>query len=551
LGEGNPAGGVVLAGLRREQLVALAAAIVAAVVVVALLLRISSFLKRRGSRGRGVVLAAIYLLVPLAFVDVALGLLGLTQGVINSEEVATGAAPVVGTLAPARVLHFVVIVLAIHLALWLVDLAVFTERREKDLGVRVPKILRDTGRWLLLLLIAFLVAGWVFEFDVGRLSILAGALSIALSLALGPTLGSLISGITLISERPFELGDWIDVEGSMGRVDQITWRSTRIITRDHHSVVFPNSMLASVKIVNLSRPEPRIRIRVEVGVHYRTPPLRARETLEEAVRGCPEVLDTPAPWARIKKYGDSSIDWEVLFWIEGAERLERIRAAASERIWYALDRAGIEIPFPIRNVIMRKEEWESARVAPEEAERRRRARNLALLRAVPVLGMLPPDALDRLAAAARDEVYLDGERIIVEGIPGDRMYVVAEGGAKVRIGRTGAQEVKLVGPGDFFGERSLLTGAPRAATFVAAGTVRLASLGAEDLQPILRERPEFAEQMATLAAERKHRLEELADRAAASPTGDAPAEDRSTLVDEIARFFHLPRRGRGEGGGRP
>lgn len=548
---GVPVGPLAAESLTREQIVGFAGALLLTLVLIALLVRVSAFLKKRGAKGSIITLVAAFLWLPLAFAALSLEILGFSQGVLNPEEVAAAKDAKVGTLLPARVLHFLVIVLGFHLALWIVDLAIFTEKRERETGLRVPKILRDTVRWGLLFTAAFFVAGVVFDFDIGKLSILAGALSIALSLALGPTLGSLISGITLISERPFQLGDWIEVDGSLGKVDQITWRSTRIITRDKTAVVFPNSKLADVKILNLSRPETTIRIRIKVGVHYRSPPLKCIEVMEEAVRHCPGVVATPEPWARIAEYGDSTINWDVFFWINDAARMERIRTACAERMWYALQRAGIEMSSPVRNVVMRREEWDSAPAPTGAAESRRVARNLALLRAVPALATLPSDALERLSASMRDEIYCDGERITHEGVRGDRMYFVVEGTAKALVGRAADHEVKTVGAGEYFGERGMLTGAPRAATFAAAGTLRVASLAASDVQPILRERPEFAEQMATLVAERKHHLDELTDKAAADAGKPSHASEHSSLLDEIAGFFHLPRHNRRGNGPRP
>ena len=546
--EAVPVGPVAAFTLTKEQVVGFVGALLITVVLIALLIRISSFLKRRGAKGSIITLVAAFLWLPLAFGALALEILGISRGVIGVDKLGI---EIEGTLLPARVIHFLVIVLGFHLALWIVDLAVFTEKREQEMGLRVPKILRDSVRWLLLFTIAFFVAGVVFDFDIGKLSILAGALSIALSLALGPTLGSLISGITLISERPFQLGDWIEVDGSLGKVDQITWRSTRIITRDATAVVLPNSKLADVKIVNLSRPSSLIRIRVKIGVHYRTPPLRAIEVMEEAVRHCPGVVDTPVPWARIAEYGDSTINWDVFFWIDNPDRMERVRTAAAERLWYALGRAGIEMSYPIRNVVMRKEDWDGEPLPDDSAEQRRVDRNMALLRSVPALAQVPNDALDRLARAMRDERYLEGDRITHEGRAGDRMYFIVEGTAKVLSGRTSEHEVKTAGPGEYFGERSMLTGSPRAVTFAAAGTMRVASLGAADIQPILKERPEFAEQLATLAAERKHQLDELTEKAAADAGRTTKEHDHSTLLDEIAGFFHLPRHNRRGDGHRP
>ena len=443
---------------------------------------------------------------------------------------------------PWRAVLSIALLSVSHVIFSLVDHFLFVRGRGPDgFLAAVPKIFRDSLRWALLVVAFFVILGAVWDFHISELSILAGALSIALSLALGPTLGSMISGITLISERPFEIGDWIDVDGKQGRVEQITWRSTRIVTRDRERVVYPNSLLAAHRLVNLSRPEKPVGVRARVGVHYRTPPVAAEDALRRAVLGVPGILGQPETTFRIVEFGESAVTWEVRFFVDHPEILEAVRGEVMRRIWYSLRRADIEIPYPIRNVVMRDGGWDRGHEGPE-GEGARVLRNADLLRRIPVFEGLPKESLRRLAAAARDETYLHGERIIIEGEKGDRMFVLVGGRVRVVSGPDGAtQQIAVLEAGSYFGEMSLLTGAPRLATVAAEGLVEAIALAAPALAVELREHPEFAQRMADSAVARRSALEQESTRLRESRMSQDVPVTSPTILGGIIRFFGLDR----------
>ncbi len=538
-------------GLQKDEAIRLAAVAAGTLLASAVLAQLARVLRARQSRGAGLLLFAALLYAPLVGFYVFLTVVGWHRPVINPGDVARGADAMFGELhMPARVLLFLILVTGAYIAVTFLDELLFSRERELRLGWRVPRILRDTGRWMVLLLFAFGVGGMIFPFKWEGIAIFGGTLTIAVSLALGPTLGSLVSGFTLTAERPFDLGDWIEVDGRQGRVDQMTWRATRIITRDNESIVYPNSLLASVRLVNLSRPDPLLGVRCRVGVHYRTPPMKAREALSHAVTGTPGVAPSPAPAIRLVEFGESAVYWEIRFWIEDLKRIEDIRGDVLQRIWYSFHRAGIEIPYPIRNLVTRERSWDGP--LPEDARvRRSRVRSgVDLLRRMPVFGSLPEATLGRLAAGAPVESFLPGELITVQGEPGDCMYIIESGSARVSVeiqaGGEAPRELAVLGAGEFFGEMSLLTGCPRVATVTALTTVRAYLLRVDDVAPLLRETPGFAQAMAEFAAERKIHLEE-ASRKALEGRGSADLHQTSShLLRDIMRFFGL-QGGRGAG----
>ena len=525
-----PAFGFFGLEVSRDQALEIGFTLLVAVILSLLLFRIGRWLRRHGKE------AALTFFAALVYVP--------TVGVyVSTRILAAGRDPT----GAEKVLLYFVIVIGLYISGVVIDALVFSREREETLGWKVPKILRDSIRWALLVIIALIMVKPVIGTEKWDLSFVAGALTLAVSLAVGPTLGTLIDGITMVSERPFEIGDWIEVEERQGRVDQITWRSTRMITRDLQSVVFPNSLLARIRIINLSRPDRILGVRAYVGVHYRHPPMETREAIRRAVLGAPGVLRRPDPAIRINAFSDSTVKWEIRFWIDDPENLEGIRGEVMQRVWYSFQRAGIEIAYPIRNVVLREKEWDAPPSLSEAQDRDRRLRNMEMLRASPIFAPLPEKSLEWLARQARDEFFLEGERVARQGEAGDRMFFIVEGEVRIAVDVEGTQDIERLGPGQFFGEMSLLTGAPRSATVFAASDLRVFSIAARDLAPVLTEHQEFTKHMADFAADRRLKLVDLSEKARSESASRDRDRTSSNLLSEILGFFRLS--GGGGGGG--
>jgi small-conductance mechanosensitive channel len=159
-----------------------------------------------------------------------------------------------------------------------------------------------------------------------------------------------VSGLILLVEQPIRPGDFVQVGNTFGEVDDIGLRATRIITRDRVAIFVPNSELATTQVVNHSRPTSDLRISVEVGVAYGSDVALVQRTLLGCARAAPRVLADPPPEVRFAAFGDSSLDFSLLCWI--ADPREDLRVASSLR--FAIDaafrQAGINIPFPQRDL---------------------------------------------------------------------------------------------------------------------------------------------------------------------------------------------------------
>jgi small conductance mechanosensitive channel len=196
----------------------------------------------------------------------------------------------------------------------------------------------------------------VWKINLQGLFVGAGLLGAAIGLAANETLGSLLAGFQLMFSRPFEIGDWVQIDEHEGIVTDITIFTTRIETFEGKYVMLPNDVVSSSTIINIGR-KGRLRLGVEVGVDYEADPDHAMAVAKEAMKGIDEILAVPSPDVVLKQFGDSSVLLELRFWIEKPSSRKKWRAvtAVVRAVKLAYDRERIKIPYPQQEVSAREE----------------------------------------------------------------------------------------------------------------------------------------------------------------------------------------------------
>ena len=159
-----------------------------------------------------------------------------------------------------------------------------------------------------------------------------------------------VSGLILLIERPVGRGDFVQIGEVCGSVTDIGMRATRVVTRDEVTIIVPNSELITAQVINHSVPTPNLRITVHVGVAYGTDTARTREALLQVAAAEPEVLAEPVPEVRFDDFGDSSLNFSLLVWVANPREDLRIASRLRFAIDAAFRAAGIQIPFPQRDV---------------------------------------------------------------------------------------------------------------------------------------------------------------------------------------------------------
>jgi len=190
---------------------------------------------------------------------------------------------------------------------------------------------------------------------LGALTVFAGAVGVGVGFGLQNIASNFISGLVILAERPITIGDRVEVAGIAGQVQQIRARSTGIRTNDNITMIVPNTKFIDSPVTNWTYGDPRVRFRIPVGVAYGSDIDKVRQTLLAAGRENPNTLQDPAPSVFLDKFGESSIDFELVVWSsEMSYRPRRYRSDVNFAIEKKFREAGIEIASPQRDIRIRE-----------------------------------------------------------------------------------------------------------------------------------------------------------------------------------------------------
>lgn len=235
-----------------------------------------------------------------------------------------------------------------------------TARLGRAEGAGVSGIARTLVRGVVLLVGAAAILNQL-GVSIGPILAGLGVGGLAVALALQDTLGNFFAGVHILLEKPFAIGHFIRIDGGeAGWVQDIGWRTTRILTLAEHTVVVPNSQIAGSKIVNMNLPDPTVRVEFTLGLGYGSDPTQAEAVLLAAARAAvselAQCVTEPPPDVLLEGFGDYALQYTVRFHIRqvAAERvaLHHVRT----RVLHAIRAAGLEIPFPVRTVHLVREE---------------------------------------------------------------------------------------------------------------------------------------------------------------------------------------------------
>ena len=221
------------------------------------------------------------------------------------------------------------------------------ERTVPLLNIIAKLLILLFGSYTLLMIWGINPVGWLAS---------AGIVGLAVGFAAQDTLANLFAGFFILIDSPYKVRDYIRLDsGERGLVTQIGMRSTRLLTRDDVEVTIPNSVMGNAKIINESGgPNEKMRLRIPVGVAYGSDVHEAERILQSVADNHDEICDLPVPRVRMRGLGDSSVDFELLGWIEAPEHKGRITHELYKAVYDALNEAGMEIPFPKRDLYIKE-----------------------------------------------------------------------------------------------------------------------------------------------------------------------------------------------------
>ncbi len=440
--------------------------------------------------------------------------------------------------APARRvfggLAIVFVCLALARAVFHVGFDVLIARNRRD---PLPSIVRDLAQGAVLL-VAALIALPAAGIEPGQILTTSAILTVVVGMAIQETLGNFVAGLAIQTERPFQVGDWIEVHGQaghIGRVREINWRATRLHTLDNVDLVVPNGMLAKASFTNYDRPHRAARRSVFFHVPLSIPTRVVHEAVLPSLAQVPGVLEVPRPSLVTHSFDESGVGYWLRFYLDDMSTRDAIDGAVRDRVWYSLARVGVPLSVPGR--------WIATPEHVENLEKSREARALderfLMIASSELFSQLAADAQRHLAERARFAPYAPGEVVIRQGELGQAMYLVRAGELAVRIRNGGGleHEVARLQPGAFFGEMALLTGETRRATIVSVTTCELLVINHDAFRELLASNDSVVKMIGAKVAQRN--VELTAKGEGLPVVAEKVVEASDALATRIRRFFGL------------
>jgi len=395
---------------------------------------------------------------------------------------------------------------------------------------REGRLLQDIAAALIYLAALFAIVANVFNLPVQGLLATSGAIAIIIGLALQSTLSDAFSGLVLSFSRPYRVDDWVKLEGQTeGRVIELNWRATHILTSQRDLAIVPNSMIAKSKIVNVSSPSRLHGASMEVQLDAHTPPSSGIEILHSALMNSRRILASPEPSIAVKSMTAASVAYEVTFFVKELSIVGETQNELFDLIHRHLALTDIQLAAPLQ---------QSFAVRAGETGRKPRGEAERLLEHVSMFDSLTPEERTTLSGKLKLKRYDRGERLLEAGTILQGLFLVSSGVVSVTR-REGESDVELLrlGPTDHFGEIALLTGTPSVATITALTAATVYELPKADLAPVLKARPEVAKELSRALAQRQAAGRTIA--VAELGNKDSAGYLTNWFSERIHKMFHL------------
>jgi small-conductance mechanosensitive channel len=407
-------------------------------------------------------------------------------------------------------------IVIIHTALSLLNVILFEQAGADTWRAKMPKLLIDLARLFLILVGSAIVLATVWNADLAGLATALGVSSIVIGLALQDTLGSVTSGIALLFERPFNVGDWLRVGDLTGQVIDINWRSVRLQTFDREMVIIPHKVISGEIIRNFSRPLPLHAERIKMGFSYNDPPNLARHVLKSTALATQGILAVPEPQILTLSYDDFSIAYEVKFFVEDYADIEDIRSRFMSRVWYAAQRNHLTIPFPIRTLY-----HFHGPTAQASSTNRKFAESLESIPDFVPLDRGTGDRPQGIAAGVTLQHFGTGETVIRQGYPSNSLYIIVSGQAALStLDETGVDHPVLsLHAGEFFGEMVLFSSEPSPVSITAVNDLEVMMISADEVNQMIARQPSFAREIGQILEVRRRAVQLVTQKAGPQTQG--------------------------------
>jgi small-conductance mechanosensitive channel/CRP-like cAMP-binding protein len=379
-----------------------------------------------------------------------------------------------------------------------------------------------------------------FEGIVTTSAVMTGVIVFSLQ----DSLSNILGGLVLQIDESFQVGDWVTIDQTRGRVKEITWRHVAIETRNWDTVIIPNSVLikSQVLIQGQRAGQPLQERRwVYFNVDFRVPPTDVFRVVTEALSWEPVegAASEPPPNVVLMDFKESYCSYAVRYWLTDLAKDDPTDSLVRSRVYFALQRAGIPLSVPALTAFVESKDEERARLHHErEIAQRLSALDLAK---VELFREMNDEERRKLAERLSPAQFMKGELMTRQGATAHWLYILTKGSAEVFISTDKGvrKNVSILRAGDFFGEMSLLTGEPRSATLKALEDSECYRLDRKAFDDILHGRPEIAHYLSQILARRKVELEAVHHDLDAAERAAMMSKQQESMFAKIHKLFGL------------
>ncbi len=410
--------------------------------------------------------------------------------------------------------------------------------------IHLPSILED-----ILAIIGYLIWAMVrlhyAGVDLSGIVTTSAVITAVIAFSMQDTLGNILGGVSIQIDKSIQIGDWIKVGDSVGRVVDIRWRSTAIETRNWETVIIPNSVLMKNTFSVLGRrngePE-QWRRWVWFNVSYEIPPERVISVVDSAIRSAriPNVARRPLPNCVMMDFDKSTARYALRYWLTDLFADDPTDSSVRVHIFAALKREDIIPAIPEQTIHMIKE-TEKLVMAKERRELNKR---IELLKSHTLFRSLNSDEIKLLAEHLKYTPYVAGDLITQQGSIAHWLYIMVKGTVQVSIKTTDGRRQNLntisaSENGTIIGEMGLMTGEARSATVEAVDEVVCYRIDKPLFEQILKTRPEIAEDLSAIIADRQHQLNETLEVMNKAQSKTISKQQQHLVLEKIRDFFGI------------
>ncbi|MCC2610935.1 mechanosensitive ion channel family protein [Neorhizobium sp. Rsf11] len=355
---------------------------------------------------------------------------------------------------------------------------------------REARLLQDIVVGVVYICVTLAALAFVFGAPVGTLIATSGVIAIAIGLALQNTLGDVFSGVALNLGHTYALGDWILLEdGTEGRVIASTWRSTQILTGANNIVVLPNSVLAKLKLTNVSRPDETHLLKMTVRVVPAHAPSVVEKAMLTVLASCNSIIQEPPPVVALSNLDATSLEIHLFFRVSNPMLRMKARSEVIDRFYRHCRSTGLQLAMPPSAIAIVNG------IPVEEGARTPEAMLQEVIDENPIFSGLTRPEKEKLAQSGVTREFQKGDVIISRGQALPPMMIIRTGVVSMQHDE---QEKWRLSSGDFFGEIGLLAGMGEAYTLQALTAVTAYEIDQESFARLIADRPAIIEEIAAM-----------------------------------------------------